>query len=69
MLNLGPFKSFLLTFYIGNNGNPPITDEISWSLDVRYCGAQLYVKERYLCLMIPKKTFSDKNVLNLGGKE
>ena len=30
-------------FYIGNNENPPITDEICWSLDFRYCGAQLYV--------------------------
>ena len=42
MLNLGPFMSFLLISYIGNNENPPITDEIGWSLDVRYCGASLY---------------------------
>ena len=39
MLNFGPFKSFLFTSYIGNNENPPITDKISWSLDIRYCGA------------------------------
>ena len=42
MINLGPFMSFLLISYIGNNENPP-TDEICWSLDVRYCGASLYV--------------------------
>ena len=39
MLNLGPLKLFLLVFYIGNNINPPITDGIYWSLDIRYCGA------------------------------
>ena len=44
MLNLGPFISFLLISYIGNNENPPITDEICWSLVIRYCGAQLYKK-------------------------
>ena len=43
MLNLGPFKSFFFIFYIGNNENPPITEEICWSLDVRYCGASLYL--------------------------
>ena len=43
MLNLGPFKSFLFIFYIGNNENPPITDEISWFLNIRYCGASLYL--------------------------
>ena len=37
MLNLGPFKLFLFNSYIGNNKNPPITDEICRSLDVRYC--------------------------------
>ena len=42
MLNLSPFKPFLLTFYIGNNEHPPIIEEICWSLDVRYCGASLY---------------------------
>ena len=42
MLNLGPLKSFLLISYNGNNENPPITDEICWSLDVRYSEAQLY---------------------------
>ena len=42
MLSLGPFKPFLFNSYIGNSENPPITDEIWWSLDVRYCGAQLY---------------------------
>ena len=48
MLNHGPFKSFLFIFYIGNKENPPITDEISWSLDFRYCEWQLYtVKSRY----------------------
>ena len=44
MLGLGPFKKFLLIFYIGNNENPLITEDICWSLDVRYCGAQLYTK-------------------------
>ena len=43
MLNPGPFKLSLLIFYIGNNKNPPITDEIYWSLDFRYCGVQLYM--------------------------
>ena len=43
MLNLGPFKSFLLISYIGNNENLPITDEVCWSLDIRYCGASLYI--------------------------
>ena len=43
MLNLGPFKSFLLISYIGNNENPPITDKICWSLDARFCGASLYL--------------------------
>ena len=42
MLNFGPFMSFLFNSYIGNNENPPITDEICWSLDIRYCGAPLY---------------------------
>ena len=42
MPSLGPFKQFLFNFFIGNSENPPITDEIWWSLDVRYCGAQLY---------------------------
>ena len=43
MLNFGPFKSFLFTTYISNNENPPITDKICWSLDIRYCEAYLYV--------------------------
>ena len=43
MLNLGPLKSFLFTSYISHNENPPITDEICWSLDIRYCGASLYL--------------------------
>ena len=43
MLNLGPFKTFLLISYIGNNENPPITDEICWFLHVRYCGVPLYI--------------------------
>ena len=43
MLNFGPFKSILLIFFTGNNENPPTTDEICWSLDFRYCGAQLYL--------------------------
>ena len=47
MPNFGPFKSFLFNSYIGNNENPPITDEIWWSLDVRYCGAQLYMQYEY----------------------
>ena len=41
ILNPGPFKSFLLISYIGNTKNPPITDELCWSL-VRYCGVSLY---------------------------
>ena len=36
MLNYGPFKSLLFISYIGNKENPPITDEIGWSLDIRY---------------------------------
>ena len=28
--------------YIDNNKNPPITDKVYWSLDIRYCGVQLY---------------------------
>ena len=43
MLNLGPFKSFLFTSYIGNNENPPITDGICWS---RYCGVNEWVSEQ-----------------------
>ena len=43
MLNFGPFKLFLFIFYIRNNKNPPITDEVCWSLDIRYCGTELYV--------------------------
>ena len=43
MLNFGPFKSFLFIFYIGNNKNPPVTDKICWSLEIRYCGASLYI--------------------------
>ena len=35
--------SFLFIFYIGNNKTPPITDEICWSLDFRYCEVQLYL--------------------------
>ena len=42
MLNYGPFKSFLFISFIGNNENPPITDEIGWSLDIRYSEVQLY---------------------------
>ena len=49
MLNLGPFEPFLLISYIGNNENPPITDEICWSIDVRYCGVPLY----FLSLPLP----------------
>ena len=49
MLSFGPFKVFLLISYIGNNENPPITDEICWSLDIRYCGAQLYFGHPYVC--------------------
>ena len=37
------FKLFLFIFDIGNNKNPPITDEVCWSLDFRFCGAQLYI--------------------------
>ena len=29
--------------YTGNNEKPLITDKICWSLDIRYCGASLYV--------------------------
>ena len=36
MLNYGPFKSLLFISYIGNKKNLPITDEIGWSLDIRY---------------------------------
>ena len=43
MLNFGPFKTFLFIYYIRDNENPPITDEICWSLDIRYCGASLYI--------------------------
>ena len=44
---------------IGNNNNSPITDEISWSIDIRYCGVQLYfvIKVlnfvRLLCYLSP----------------
>ena len=47
MLNFGPFKPFLLIFYIGNNKNPSITDEICWSLDFRYCEVQLYTVHKH----------------------
>ena len=43
MLNFGPFRLFLFISYIGNNENPPITDESCWSLDIRYCGVWLYL--------------------------
>ena len=56
MLNHGPFKSFLLISYIGNNENPPITNEIGWSLDVRYCGVSLYNKQRYNIARIASKS-------------
>ena len=46
MLNLSSFKLFLSILHLGNNENPPITDEICWSLDFRYCGAQLYFTYR-----------------------
>ena len=42
MVNFGPFRLFLIISYIGNNENPPITDEICWSLHVQYCGVPLY---------------------------
>ena len=29
-------------FFIGNNGNLPIMDDIHQSLDIRYGGVQLY---------------------------
>ena len=44
MPSLDPFKPFLFYSYFGNNKNPPITDEICWSLDIQYCGASLYFK-------------------------
>ena len=47
MLNLGSSMSFFLISFIGNNKNPPITDEICWSLDFRYCGVQLYSNFRF----------------------
>ena len=34
---LVPSSHFFFTSYNGNNKNPPITDEICWSLDIRYC--------------------------------
>ena len=37
MLNFGPFMAFLYISYIGNNKNPPITDEIYLSLDATVC--------------------------------
>ena len=27
----------------GNDGNPSVTNESCWSLDIRYCGIQLYL--------------------------
>ena len=45
MLNYGPFKSFLFISYIGNNENPPITDEIGWSLDIRYSEVKCISKD------------------------
>ena len=38
-----PSRHFFFISYVGNNKNPQITDEIYWSLDVRYCGASLYI--------------------------
>ena len=39
LLNFGLLMSFLFTSYIGNNKNLLITDEMCWSLNIRYCGA------------------------------
>ena len=58
MLNLGPFKTFLLISYIGNNENPPITDEICWSLHVRYCEVPLYL---LFCNKRNAETYSEGN--------
>ena len=29
-------------FNIGNKRNPPLTDENSWSIEIRYSGSELY---------------------------
>ena len=71
MPNLGPFKPFLFNFYIGNNENPPITDEICWSLDVRYCGASLYAiqKSQYKAVFWSplKRAFAGFNCIIIRG--
>ena len=56
MLNLGPFKSFLFIFYIGDNENPLITEEIYWSLEICYCGVSLWRKRPETKIEMNKKT-------------
>ena len=36
---------FLLILYIGNKASLAIRQEINWSLEMRYCGVPLYLKD------------------------
>ena len=65
MPSLGPFKPFLFDSYIGNNKNPPKTDEICWSLDFWYCGAQLYLKHQFFIFFLSFKTKHKTRIFSL----
>ena len=41
--NIGPFRLFSFTSYIGNSRNPLVINKIRWSLHICYCGVQLYL--------------------------
>ena len=56
MLDCSPFKLFFSIYHIGNNKNPPRTDEICWSLEIRYCGVSLYVYNK-------NKTLQNQTIL------
>ena len=45
MLILCPFSFFSFISYIRSKRIPPITDEICWSLEIRWRGIQLYINQ------------------------